>query len=266
MNRTKSVVSSSGKSPRRGFTLIELLVVIAIIAILAAILFPVFARARENARRASCSSNMKQIGLAFAQYSQDYDETYPGVLNYNVPQPKSGWDGMIAPYMGIKVDWALGPMILQCPSDSVAREWGGTPRSYAMPMQYQGWYDGSGDTPDGDYPNGPKFMGGTLIASENRYKGRNLSEVLVPAETLMLVERPAVYSIFANNNQMSVGSTKEQTVTNWTPYTEGKISHFDGWNYLFVDGHVKWLRPERTVGTSTNEWAPRGYWTIREND
>ena len=62
---------------KRGFTLIELLVVIAIISILAAILFPVFARARENARRASCQSNLKQIGLGIAQYTQDYDEKYP---------------------------------------------------------------------------------------------------------------------------------------------------------------------------------------------
>jgi prepilin-type N-terminal cleavage/methylation domain-containing protein/prepilin-type processing-associated H-X9-DG protein len=65
------------KTSRRGFTLIELLVVIAIIAILAAILFPVFARAREKARQTSCLSNTKQLGLAILQYVQDYDETYP---------------------------------------------------------------------------------------------------------------------------------------------------------------------------------------------
>ena len=74
----------------QAFTLIELLVVIAIIAILAAILFPVFARARENARRASCQSNMKQIGLGLMQYVQDYDETYPGAF---IQRPDIGWAG-----------------------------------------------------------------------------------------------------------------------------------------------------------------------------
>ena len=70
------------RNARAAFTLIELLVVIAIIAILAAMLFPAFARARENARRASCSSNMKQLGLGFLQYLQDYDERYPKAGNY----------------------------------------------------------------------------------------------------------------------------------------------------------------------------------------
>ena len=78
----------SGSHTGAGFTLIELLVVIAIIAILAAILFPVFAQAREKARQTACLSNLKQIGLAFRMYTQDYDETYPLVnVSYWAPQP-----------------------------------------------------------------------------------------------------------------------------------------------------------------------------------
>jgi prepilin-type N-terminal cleavage/methylation domain-containing protein len=73
---------------RKGFTLIELLVVIAIIAILAAILFPVFARAREKARQTSCVSNLKQVALASLMYTQDYDECPPGQL---MPRPGSGY-------------------------------------------------------------------------------------------------------------------------------------------------------------------------------
>src|SRR6187551_568249 len=78
------------RTGRRGFTLIELLVVIAIIAILAAILFPVFARARENARRSSCMSNLKQIGIGFMMYSQDYDEKYPLSFSYRPVAPDTG--------------------------------------------------------------------------------------------------------------------------------------------------------------------------------
>ena len=93
----------------RAFTLIELLVVIAIIALLAAILFPVFARARENARRASCQSNLKQIALGIRQYTQDYDERYP--LDDTNDVGTVGWAYIIQPYV-------KSEQILQCPSDS----------------------------------------------------------------------------------------------------------------------------------------------------
>src|SRR5436305_770201 len=92
---------------RRGFTLIELLVVIAIIAILAAILFPVFAQAREAARKSSCQSNEKQMGNALAMYIQDFDETYPPVTNDPTGSATAGyafpgnncWAGMVQPYV-----------------------------------------------------------------------------------------------------------------------------------------------------------------------
>ena len=96
---------------RRGFTLIELLVVIAIIAILAAILFPVFARAREKARQTSCLSNVKQIALAMHMYAQDYDEMLTTAQNSPEGQPTTYWYQMLAPYMA-------NEQILVCPSNA----------------------------------------------------------------------------------------------------------------------------------------------------
>ena len=93
---------------RRGFTFIELLVVIAIIAILAAILFPVFARAREKARQANCASNLKQIGLATQMYIQDYDETFPGHTSF-AGDPNYDWPIAIVPYV-------KNAALFRCPS------------------------------------------------------------------------------------------------------------------------------------------------------
>ena len=114
----RTVCAKRTRAAKSGFTLIELLVVIAITAILAAILFPVFARARENARRASCQSNLKQLGLGLLQYVQDYDEKYPA-------KPSSGfgtayqiaavddtgaWGNQITSYV-------KSTQIFQCPSE-----------------------------------------------------------------------------------------------------------------------------------------------------
>jgi prepilin-type N-terminal cleavage/methylation domain-containing protein/prepilin-type processing-associated H-X9-DG protein len=97
------------KDHRRAFTLIELLVVIAIIALLAAILFPVFARARENARKSSCQNNLKQLGVAAAQYTQDFDEMYPCIWNGNTFV--YNWAPAIYPYL-------KNSQVYKCASDS----------------------------------------------------------------------------------------------------------------------------------------------------
>jgi prepilin-type N-terminal cleavage/methylation domain-containing protein len=110
------------RKPAAGFTLIELLVVIAIIAILAAILFPVFAQAREKARQASCLSNLKQLGTALLMYVQDYDEQFPsgskeafanGPTNLNTDVAGVGWAGQLYPY-------TKNAQVLKCPDDSTA--------------------------------------------------------------------------------------------------------------------------------------------------
>ncbi len=108
---------------RKGFTLIELLVVIAIIAILAAILFPVFAKAREKGRQASCQSNLKQLGLAFAQYATDYDGLLPplAIMN-NAGQLVTLWGNLIVPYVsgsttsGVWGTSYFGYNFMRCPS------------------------------------------------------------------------------------------------------------------------------------------------------
>ena len=268
---------------KKAFTLIELLVVIAIIAILAAILFPVFGRARENARRSSCQSNLKQIGLAFAQYSQDYDERYPTVIN-NAPGGRT-WDAGISPYLGQSASSAdAGIGILKCPSDPGTRSNGRPTRSYSVPRGPNGICRATLTDPISGQPYRPMAA---------------LAELSAPATTLMLVEYPyslpaGSENIVGNESGAQVDGPRSQSTCDGATTFSGcgqdrqyqnRGIHFDGWNYLFADGHVKWLLPNRTVGTiggtSTNQsgasytcgnlsttgtGGPCGMWTILEND
>jgi len=149
---------SQGRFTARGFTLIELLVVIAIISILAAILFPVFATAREKARQTACLSNLKQIGLAMAQYTEDYDETYP-MLTYSV-SPWTEWPDIVMPYIKSKA-------VMLCPDDQVTVHSGNVayPVSYAYNINFASTSTGTA--------------------------GLTLSQVAIPGATILIADSGA---------------------------------------------------------------------------
>jgi prepilin-type N-terminal cleavage/methylation domain-containing protein/prepilin-type processing-associated H-X9-DG protein len=238
------------RTARRGFTLIELLVVIAIIAILAAILFPVFAQAREKARQAGCTSNLKQIALATMMYLQDYDETYPvwpWTPERQIPRP----DGTI--YVG-KVVWPLLYMpyvknqgVFQCPSDAAARNsvgnsWGKPfPMSYGTNLRLHQCLDTS------------QCKGGLAMRQ---------AQVQAPSDTIWIADiwDGAPIGIESGpvggckwGNQMTFGVDRIRFVRNTTgcggyplpndpANPDASTRHSGGSNIIFADGHVRWQR------------------------
>lgn len=233
---------------KRGFTLIELLVVIAIIAILAAILFPVFARARDNARRASCMSNLKQIGLGFMQYTQDYDERYPlpmwespstytssatgssghtfikqDPVDPGTPAGKYefspgsgfghyyGWMDFIFPYV-------KSVQLFTCPSYAikVTSQQRSTTPSYA--------YNGSiGNLKP--YPSQPPL---------------SLSAIKLSSQTILVIEAPSYYS-HPSTQGHSFCSINSSVMPGGAMH-EALWPHFAGHNVTFADGHTKWVK------------------------
>jgi prepilin-type N-terminal cleavage/methylation domain-containing protein/prepilin-type processing-associated H-X9-DG protein len=223
---------------RRAFTLIELLVVIAIIAILAAILFPVFAKAREKARTNSCLNNMKQLAVACMQYTHDNDETLMQSDQKfgagTTPADYLTWDEALQPYL-------KSIQVLTCPSDSYTIA-GQTVRSYATNC----FVAGTGDAAAGWVT--------TYAAANLKTTALELSVIKAPAECILFAERwDASANRYAGNQNFDVTYVQDAaTVT--SRYNAAHMQAQAG-NVCFVDGHAKYFRGRQTL-TPTNLWLP----------
>ena len=228
-----NVILTTSKAARRGFTLIELLVVIAIIAILAAILFPVFAKVREKARQTSCLSNEKQLGLAVVQYTEDNNEAYPVATTPGAPYYEcSGWASGLYSYV-------KSAGVFHCPDDPTTATAPSVPLSYAI-----------------NYALIPTTLANTL-ASQN-----------APASTVLLCEvQGNTFNPTAAQGQdaspsatmdtgfwsgglpHSIGqyATGQDPIKTLNVISSGAV-HTGGSNYLACDGHAKWLRSSAISG------------------
>jgi len=224
---------------RKGFTLIELLVVIAIIAILAAILFPVFAQAREKARQATCASNLKQIGLAAMMYTQDYDETWVGLSTQN--PANTNWGGYVPYYVNLDlyIKLPVGQShggVWNCPSDIPAKQWTGSSFHHTyVASTIHNVGNGCDDSPISN-------SGCTTDA-----------KITAPSATIVMVESGTDWDAWdfevAQHGLWSGGPTP------WL--FAGHASHS---NYLFADGHVKALSPLATLATADGGSASSNLW------
>jgi prepilin-type N-terminal cleavage/methylation domain-containing protein/prepilin-type processing-associated H-X9-DG protein len=221
---------------RRGFTLIELLVVIAIIAILAAILFPVFAQAREAARKSSCSSNLKQIGIAMMMYAQDYEGGYP--LHYTSPPSYTSgcyWFGCVNgttvdKAQGLLYPYAKNNQIQHCPSFKANFAYSGATGGYGY-----NWIYLASDTAAGRY--------GDAMVSEAQIQRPADCIAFTDTATYRTGGTPGVYETFS--------VAPPSSSLGYGDFPNAHFRHAETCNAVFVDGHVKALKPVR-LSTNPN--------------
>ena len=244
----KNQTSPSATKARSAFTLIELLVVIAIIAILAAILFPVFARARENARRSSCSSNLKQIGLGVLQYVQDYDERYPPAYSNGEPA-FTPWHALVQPYV-------KSTQLFACPSNTnntvPVNNTGGTTGVPFIPSSYVA--NGSGNKNNSLGPDEDRPMNAAVLpASPNsRPGGASIAQMDSTSTTILVGEHTGVGTTIYGNPDQHIGKPSV------TPPISYLTNHLGQSNWLYADGHVKSLRPTATYAGGVSQWVMTG--------
>jgi prepilin-type N-terminal cleavage/methylation domain-containing protein/prepilin-type processing-associated H-X9-DG protein len=229
---------------RRAFTLIELLVVIAIIAILASILFPVFGRARENARRSSCQSNLKQIGLGIMQYTQDYDEKFPRAWSSTTNGGFPGdykWMDATQPYL-------KSTQIFQCPSAS------GDQYTYIQKTANR-W---------GSYGINSIYWGGGVPADKVGIanSGMSIANVAATATTVLCFDSNSDFQLawdLKGNNPTTLVQyngvnclAKSNDCTNFNDPGGVMERHLDTSTILYCDGHVKSVKLASMLALSSD--------------
>ena len=248
----------------RGFTLIELLVVIAIIAILAAILFPVFAKVREKARQTSCLSNLKQLGLGYIQYTQDYDGTY---LFGSEPCPQNycghglGWAGQIYPYV-------KSTGVYACPDDPTSPPAGNHTCSYAINGQlYNSNLSPMIESQVGTPTTTVLFSeiegngSGISLPLDGTYAGSPYASASDVGNSLIvgvLQTAPSTWGYFQTSGNNKIAGHYDTGPINQLP-TTGTVHdpsdgfdlparHTQGANWSFMDGHAKWMMGSNVDG------------------